>query len=107
MGNAQMAVWPGGGTEPYTVIELMEAWNLAMPAPMFIRDNLFKNTQTTSANTVAVDYWADQQRLAPWVAPISLGRVVNREKYRTYNWTPPKLAPVRTLAPSDIGDRIP
>jgi hypothetical protein len=102
-----MAVYPGGGSEPYTVIELMEAWKLAMPAPMFIRDNLFKNVQTTSAKTVAVDYWHDLQRLAPWVAPISMGRVVNREKFRTYQWSPPKLAPVRTLHPEDLWDKIP
>jgi Phage major capsid protein E len=105
--SSQSAVWPSGQANfPHSIQELMEYWKLAYPAPSFIRDNLFQTVKTSNAKTLAVDYYKDSMKLAPWVSPISMGRVVNREKYRTHAWDPPPLKPVRTMHPEDMWDRI-
>jgi hypothetical protein len=91
----------------WTTVELMEAWETALPAPSFMRDNLFPRIQTTSVNTVIVDYWRETQRLAPWVSPIVRGRVINRDKARTSAFEPPYLKPVRPMFPHDLWDRAP
>jgi hypothetical protein len=98
-----------GHLEPgvWDTVTLMEAWEQMFPAPSFIRDNLFPQTQTTSANTVYIDYWRESLKLAPWVSPIVRGRVVERDKARTSAFAPPYLKPVRPMHPHDLWDRAP
>lgn len=112
MAKSQMAAWPSREANfPYTTVELMRVWDeVAYPAPAFIRDNLFggpAGVETTPADTIAVDYWHEDQLLAPWVSKITMGRVVSRTKYQTHHFSPPKLAPVRVTHPSDLYDKFP
>jgi hypothetical protein len=107
MARPQMATFPGANAQlPWTTIELMRVWDeIAYPAPSFIRDNLFAGEEITSADTLAVDYLNGAQLIAPWVSKISAGRVMRREKYRTHQFSPPKLSPIRQMHPADLYDR--
>jgi len=110
MARPQMATFPIAGAQfPYTTIELMRVWDeIAYPAPSFIRDNLFATEGgVTSADTIAVDYFHEGQLLAPWVSKISMGRVMRREKYRTHQFSPPALRPIRQMHPADLFDKPP
>jgi hypothetical protein len=91
----------------WSTVTLLEAWQTAIPAPSFIRDNLFPRIQTTSGDLIYIDYWRETQRLAPFVSPIVRGRVINRDKARTSAFSPPYMKPVRPMHPNDLFDRAP
>jgi hypothetical protein len=112
MGKAQMAQFPPReGQFPWTTVELMRVWDeIVYPAPKYFRDRLFggpAGAQITGADSMAVDYWFEDQLLAPYVSKISMGRVMRRSKYKTRQISPAKLAPIRITHPSDLYDKLP
>lgn len=92
-------------TKTHTLLAAYEA----IPAvTSFLKDRYFPtNAMTDVFNTedVLVDYKDNGKKVAPFVSPI-LGGVVNtRGTYSTSRFTPPLVAPARTLSIDDLKKR--
>lgn len=92
-------------TKTHTLLAAYEA----IPAvTSFLKDRYFPTNAMTdifSTDDVLVDYKDNGKKAAPFVSPI-LGGVVNtRGTYKTDRFTPPLVAPARTLSIDDLKKR--
>lgn len=83
-------------------LALMKKW------PTFLRDRYFPTTESDIFVTedVLVEYMDETNRkIAPCVIPLRGGIPIGREGYRTERYTPPYVAPERTLTIDDLNKK--
>ena len=87
---------------------LLAAYEALPPVPSFLKDRYFPtNPMTDVFNTddVLVDYKDGSRRAAPVVLPTVGGKVMTRDAFTTDRFTPPLIAPQRTLSIDDLKKR--
>lgn len=86
----------------YSTLMLLQAVDKVMPVNTFFRDTFFPGEDTFDTENVLVDFRKGRRKMAPFIAPRSKGITIEREGYRTDNYTPPKMAPQRPITVDDI-----
>lgn len=92
-------------TKTHTLLATYEA---IPPVPSFLKDRYFPtNAMTDVFNTddVLVDYKDGSKKAAPFVLPTVGGKVIDRDAFTTDRFTPPLIAPQRTLSIDDLKKR--
>lgn len=87
---------------------LAAAYEALPPVPSFLKDRYFPtNPMTDIFNTddVLVDYKDGSRKAAPFVLPTAGGKVITRDAFTTDRFTPPLIAPQRTLSIDDLKKR--
>lgn len=87
---------------------LLAAYEALPPVPSFLKDRYFPtNAMTDVFNTddVLVDYKDGTKKAAPFVLPSVGGKVDTRGAFTTERFTPPLIAPQRTLSIDDLKKR--
>lgn len=96
------------GINIYQTQTILAALPLMKHNPTFLRDRYFPTTDEDIFVTedVLVEYMDETNRkLAPVVQPLRGGIPVGREGYRTERYTPPYVAPERTLTIDDLNKK--
>jgi Phage major capsid protein E len=93
--------------ELYQTRTILEATVNLPPAPQFVRNTLFGRTETTTADKVVLDYYKGTQKLAPFVSRRKRGISLVRDKFRTSEYSPPHIRPVKDLRSDDLMMRVP
>lgn len=86
----------------YSTLTLLQAIDKIMSTNTFFRDTFFPGQETFVTENILVDFRKSRRKMAPFVAPRSKGVSIQREGYRTDNYTPPKVAPQRPITVDDI-----
>lgn len=92
-------------TKTYT---MLAAYETLPPVPSFLKDRYFPtNAMTDVFNTddVLVDYKDGTKKAAPFVIPTVGGKNMDRGGFTTDRFTPPLIAPKRTLSVDDLKKR--
>ena len=92
----------------YDTHTLLMAVQQILPAPTFLRDRYFPTNDATdvfSTIDVLVEYRNGTKRLAPYVSPRKGGVTMFREGSYMERFTPPNIAPERTLTIDDLNKR--
>lgn len=92
-------------TKTYT---LLAAYETLPPVPSFLKDRYFPTNSMTdvfSTDDVLVDYKDGSKKAAPYVLPTVGGKVIDRDGFTTDRFTPPLIAPQRTLSIDDLKKR--
>ena len=92
-------------TKTHTLLATYEA---LPPVPSFLKDRYFPtNAMTDVFNTddVLVDYKDGSKKVAPFVVSPAGGKLIARSGFKTDRYTPPLIAPQRTLSIDDLKKR--
>lgn len=92
----------------YETHNLLMAVQELKPARTFLRDRYFPTNDATdifSTNDVLVEYRDGNKKLAPFVAPRKGGVTILRKGYTMERFTPPNIAPRRTLTLDDLNKK--
>jgi len=89
--------------EPRT---LLEAFDEGPIAATFLRDTFFGGRDFPPTNLVEFDFRRGRRRMAPFVAPLIGGKVMERSGYETRFFRAPRIAPVRALRIPDLEPRL-
>lgn len=87
---------------------LLAAYEAIPKVPAFLKDRYFPtNAMTDVFNTddVLVDYRDGSKKAAPFVVPTVGGKIIDRSAFTTDRYTPPLIAPQRTLSIDDLKKR--
>ena len=87
---------------------LLAAYEATPAVPSFLKDRYFPtNAMTDIFNTddVLIDFKENGRKVAPFVLPVVGGVVMTRGGYTTDRFTPPLIAPQRTLSVDDLKKR--
>lgn len=72
----------------------------------FLRDTFFGAREYPPTNLVEFDFRRGRRKMAPFVAPLIGGKVMEREGYETRFFRAPRIAPVRNLRIPDLEPRM-
>lgn len=70
-----------------------------MPVTTFLRDTFFPTPETFPTRKIELDFRKGAYQIAPFVAPLVNGIIMEREGYVTREYEPPTIAPKRVLDP--------
>ena len=92
----------------YDTYTLLMAVQQLIPATTFLRDRYFPTNDATdifATEDVLVEYRDGTRKLAPFVAPRKGGVTILRKGYTMERYTPPFVAPRRTLTLDELRKR--
>jgi len=95
-----------GTTDLYNPRQMTEALLESLPVRRFLSSTFF-NTEVHDTKSFQIDIWKGSRRLAPIVHPKLEGKVVDREKFRTKEFTPPYLKPKKVTEADHVLNRAP
>ena len=90
--------------ETRTMLRILEE---SKPARRFLLDTFFSDVETSTTEHVDIDVIVGQRRMAPFVSPLSEGKVVEKIGYTTRTFKPPYLKPKFVVDAEDLTDRMP
>lgn len=94
-------------TDPnYSTRTLLEAFETGPIVSTFLRDTFFKGREYPPTSTVEFDFRRGRRKMAPFVAPLVGGKVMERQGYETRFFKAPRIAPVRALRTPDLEPRL-
>ena len=94
-------------TDPnYSTRTLLEAFEAGPIVSTFLRDTFFKGCDYPPTSTVEFDFRRGRRKMAPFVAPLVGGKVMERQGYETRFFKAPRIAPVRALRIPDLEPRV-
>jgi hypothetical protein len=94
-------------TDPnYSTRTLLEAFEQGPIVSTFLRDTFFKGREYPPTSTIEFDFRRGRRKMAPFVAPLIGGKVMERQGYETRLFTAPRIAPVRALRIPDLEPRL-
>jgi hypothetical protein len=73
----------------------------------FLRDTFFTAREVPPTNLVEFDFRRGRRKMAPFVAPLVGGKVMERQGFETRFFRAPRIAPVRALRTPDLEARLP
>jgi len=73
----------------------------------FLRDTFFGNRDYPPTDLVEFDFRRGRRKMAPFVAPLVGGKVMERQGFETRFYRAPRIAPVRALRIPDLEPRLP
>jgi hypothetical protein len=72
----------------------------------FLRDTFFTDRQFPPTQLIEFDFRRGRRHMAPFVAPLIGGKVMEREGFETRFFRAPRIAPVRALRVPDLEPRL-
>lgn len=75
------------------------------PVRTFLLDTFFPTIETSNAKNVDIDIVKGKRRLAPFVAPVVEGKVIDHNGYTTRSYTPPYVKPKMITTAQDFLNR--
>jgi hypothetical protein len=90
--------------EPRTLLAAFEGGPLVHT---FLRDTFFGGRDFPPTTLVEFDFRRGRRKMAPFVAPLIGGKVMERQGYETRFFRAPRIAPVRALRTPDLEARLP
>lgn len=72
----------------------------------FLRDTFFAGREFPPTNLVEFDFRRGRRKMAPFIAPIIGGKVMEREGFETRFFKAPRIAPIRNLRIPDLEPRM-
>jgi len=90
--------------DPQFMIEMLD---LSVPMKIFFKNRFFKQIRTFPTKAVTFDVVKHGVSMAPFVSPRIGSTVMEREGYKTVQYTPPLVAPRRVLTTDDLDIRLP
>lgn len=94
-------------TDPnYSTRTLLEAFETGPIVSTFLRDTFFKGREYPPTSTIEFDFRRGRRKMAPFVAPLIGGKVMERSGYETRFYRAPRIAPVRALRIPDLEPRL-
>lgn len=94
-------------TDPnYSTRTLLEAFEQGPIVSTFLRDTFFKGREYPPTSTIEFDFRRGRRAMAPFVAPLIGGKVMERQGYETRFFKAPRIAPVRALRIPDLEPRL-
>ena len=90
--------------EPRTLLEAFEQGPIAHT---FLRDTFFQEREYPPTSLVEFDFRRGRRKMAPFVAPLVGGKVMERQGFETRFYRAPRIAPVRALRIPDLEARLP
>lgn len=102
-----MADITNGNVNIYEPRSMAGSFDKRMPVTTFLRDTFFPTVKTFMTEKVDVDFRKGGYLIAPFVAPNVGGINMERKGYETRTYTPPRIAPQRTISPEVLTPRIP
>jgi hypothetical protein len=94
-------------TDPnYSTRTLLEAFETGPIVSTFLRDTFFKGRDYPPTSTIEFDFRRGRRKMAPFVAPLVGGKVMERQGFETRFFKAPRIAPVRALRTPDLEPRL-
>jgi hypothetical protein len=94
-------------TDPnYSTRTLLEAFEAGPIVSTFLRDTFFTGRDYPPTSTVEFDFRRGRRKMAPFVAPLVGGKVMERMGFETRFFKAPRIAPVRALRTPDLEPRL-
>lgn len=94
-------------TDPnYETRTLLEAFDEGPIVHTFLRDTFFGGRDYPPTSMVEFDYKRGRRKMAPFVAPLVGGKVMERQGFETRFFRAPRIAPVRALRTPDLEPRL-
>lgn len=75
--------------------------------PTFLRDTFFSARQYAATPLIEFDFRRGRRKMAPFVAPLIGGKLMERQGFETRFFRAPRIAPVRALRTPDLEARLP
>lgn len=72
----------------------------------FLRDTFFAGREYPQTNLIEFDFRRGRRKMAPFVAPLIGGKVMERQGFETHYFKAPRIAPVRNLRVPDLEPRM-
>lgn len=95
-------------TDPnYTTRTLLAPFLTGPLVHTFLRDTFFGGRDYPPTATIEFDFRRGRRKMAPFVAPLIGGKVMERQGYETRSYKAPRIAPVRALRTPDLEPRLP
>jgi Phage major capsid protein E len=91
----------------YSTVTLLEAFEAGPLVHTFLRDTFFAKREYPPTSTIEFDFRRGRRQMAPFVAPLIGGKVMERMGYETRSFKAPRIAPVRALRTPDLEPRLP
>jgi Phage major capsid protein E/Rho termination factor, N-terminal domain len=73
----------------------------------FLRDTFFAGREYPPTSMIEFDFRRGRRKMAPFVAPLIGGKVMERQGYETRFFRAPRIAPARALRTPDLEPRLP
>jgi Phage major capsid protein E. len=94
-------------TDPnYSTRTLLAAFEAGPIVGTFLRDTFFGGREYPPTSTIEFDFRRGRRKMAPFVAPLVGGKVMERMGYETRFFKAPRIAPVRALRVPDLEPRL-
>src|SRR5262245_9406533 len=94
-------------TDPnYEPRTLMAAFDQQPLVPSFLRDTFFKGREYPPTAVVEFDFRRGRRKMAPFVATLVGGKLMERSGFETRFFRAPRIAPVRALRIPDLEPRM-
>lgn len=94
-------------TDPnYSTRTLLAAFETGPIVSTFLRDTFFKGRDYPPTSTIEFDFRRGRRKMAPFVAPLIGGKVMERQGFETRFFKAPRIAPVRALRTPDLEPRL-
>src|SRR5215831_16664142 len=90
--------------EPRTLLAPFEQGPIAHT---FLRDTFFSGREFPPTPLIEFDFRRGRRKMAPFVAPLVGGKVMERQGFETRFYRAPRIAPVRALRTPDLEARLP
>jgi hypothetical protein len=95
-------------TDPnYSTRTLLSAFEAGPIAYTFLRDTFFRGRDYPPTSNIEFDFRRGRRKMAPFVAPLIGGKVMERQGFETRFFKAPRIAPVRALRTPDLEARLP
>src|SRR6516165_6308507 len=75
--------------------------------PTFLRDTFFGAREYPQTPLIEFDFKRGRRKMAPFVAPLVGGKLMERQGFETRFFRAPRIAPVRALRTPDLEARLP
>lgn len=72
----------------------------------FLRDTFFTDRQYPATPVIEFDFRRGRRKMAPFVAPLVGGKLMERQGFETRFFRAPRIAPVRALRTPDLESRV-
>src|SRR5262252_68138 len=90
----------------YETKTLLEPFDEGPLVHTFLRDTFFTDRQYPPTSLVEFDFRRGRRKMAPFVAPLIGGKLMERQGFETRFFRAPRIAPVRGLRTPDLEPRL-
>lgn len=90
----------------YETKTLLEPFDEGPLVATFLRDTFFTDRNYPPTSLVEFDFRRGRRKMAPFVAPLVGGKVMERQGFETRFFRAPRIAPVRALRTPDLEPRL-